>query len=54
MTSTFKNLKTVYRNEGIDPQKVNDPLLVIDFDVGTYVPFTATLWNRLCGHEARL
>ncbi len=49
ITGTFKHQKTGYRDEGFDPNKVQDPLYFLDGD--KYVPIDQTLFQRIQAGE---
>ncbi len=49
VTGTFKHQKAGYREEGFDPNKVDDPLFFLDGD--TYVPIDRALFQRLQAGE---
>jgi acyl-CoA synthetase (AMP-forming)/AMP-acid ligase II len=52
ITGTFKHQKVAYREEGYDPQKVEDPLYFLDGD--RYVPLDRALFAKIEAGQASL
>ncbi len=53
-TATFKARKHVLREDGVDPERVADPLFVLLDRARGYEPLTAALWEELRLGRARL
>ncbi len=53
-TATFKTRKHTLREEGVDPARVADPLLVLLDRARGYEPLTPELWRQLVAGTLRL
>jgi hypothetical protein len=51
-TVTIKHIKTALREEGVDPDKVSDPVYWLQD--GHYVPFTRNDWEALKAGKVKL
>ncbi|XP_060613969.2 long-chain fatty acid transport protein 3 [Anolis sagrei] len=54
LTETFKQKKVRLAAEGFDPNRIADPLYVLDEAAKTYVPLTPNLWERIMAGDIRL
>jgi hypothetical protein len=52
VTGTFKHQKNGYRDEGYDPDRVKDPLYLLEGD--SYVPIDHSLFQRIQYGEVSL
>ncbi len=53
-TSTFKFRKVDLVEEGFNPEKITDPLYVLDRKAGTYIPLTKTVYGKILSGKIRL
>jgi len=54
ITATLKHQKVEVRNEGIDVNKVKDPLFYLDDKLNAYVPLTKEVYARITAPKARI
>ena len=54
LTGTFKLQKTQLREEGFDPERVSDPLYVLDSGAKTYRPLDQALYQQLLTGAVRV
>jgi fatty-acyl-CoA synthase len=53
-TGTFKHMKAKYRSEGIDVDKVTDPMFWLDPEKREYVPYGKEAYATIVSGEAKL